>query len=155
MLRAVASSSAAPIVVPVVPTFSAYLSANQTIATNVETKVNCDAVEFNVGGFYNNTTFRFQPTTPGYYQFNITGRGNGTAITAIWFVLRKNNVNIGRLVEAATGGSNSGSMLVYLNGTDYIELFGLVNATSGTVFDVDSTNGINGPRFSACLVRQT
>lgn len=154
MLRA-ASQVVAAVVVPVVPTFSAFLSANQTIAANVETKVSCDTVEFNVGGFYSNTLFRFQPTTSGYYQVNITGRGNGATVTAIWFVLRKNNVNIGRLMETSTGGSNSGSMMVYLNGTDYLELFGLVNAASGTIFDVDGTVGVNGPRFSACLVRQT
>ena len=150
MLRAASQATITP---ASLPAFSAYLSANQVVAANVETKVNCDAVEFNVGGFYNNTTFRFQPTAAGYYQVNITGRGNGTTVTAIWFVLRKNNVNIGRLMESSIGGTNSGSMLVFLNGTDYIELFGLVNAASGTIFDVDSTVGVNGPRYSACLVR--
>ena len=155
MLRAVANASSVTPVVLIVPTFSAFLSANQSISANVETKVACDNVEFNVGGFYSNTNFRFQPTTSGYYQFNVTGRGNGTGVTAVWFVLRKNNVNVGRLIESATStGSNSGAMLIFLNGTVYVELFGLVNATSAPIFETDVAGGANAPRFSACLVRQ-
>ena len=152
MLRAVSQPTT---VTPVVPAFSAYLSTNQAISANVETKVSCDTVEFNIGGGYISALFRFQPSTAGYYQFNVTGRGNGTTVTAVWFVLRKNNVNVGRLMESATAnGSNAGSMLIFLNGTDYVELFGLVNAASAPIFDADVAGGANAPRFSACLVRQ-
>lgn len=151
MLRAVSQpTTVTPVVV--VPTFSAFLVSPQTVAANVDTKVQMTGVDYNIGGGYNSGTFRYTPGTAGYYQVNITGRPGGTTLTAAWFTVYKNGAAYVRLVEALAG-SNAGSVTMFLSATDFIELFGLVNGAT-TTFDAEGTVGLNGPRMSATLIRQ-
>ena len=151
MLRSPGQSSA----VANAPAFSAYLTNNYGLAGGVETKVTLDTVEFNVGGFFSTVNYRFAPTIAGYYQVNVSGRATGTAVSSMWFNVRKNGSNFVRLVESNAGGLTiSGSALIYLNGTDYIEYWGQVTSTSGAAWDTaGSTTGVYGPRMSAYLSR--
>ena len=51
------------------PSFRAFLSANQAVAHGTFTKVNLDLVAHDIGGFYDTSNNRYQPTIPGYYRF--------------------------------------------------------------------------------------
>jgi len=114
------------------PTFNAYLSSNQTVTSNVITKVQINTEEYDLGSCYDNATnYRFTPTTAGIYQVNITVQANGSGGTTIW--LYKNGASIGELARTAGAGAPiSGSRFVTMNGTtDYIEFFAQV--ASGTI----------------------
>ncbi len=139
------------------PAFSGYMSngaSNFSVTTNTATKVPIDTENFDTNSNFDTSTYRFTPTVAGYYQVNgqvalaatsgITQTAayiykNGSAITTT-FLSTTNNT---RLVTSA---------LVYMNGTtDYLELYGLVAATSSPVFGYFGVNV--GCQFSASLVR--
>lgn len=148
---------AAPIVA-VAPTFSAFMTTTQTVTTGIESRAVLDTVEVNLGGAYNTTFSRYTPSVAGYYQINISGRAGGTSVTAAWFFVKKNSSTTSwRLIDGGAGYTNSGSVLILMNGTtDYIELWGVVTGTTPT-FEVDggSPVGSNCPRMSAFLARAT
>ena len=53
------------------PAFRAALTANQgSISHNTYTKLAYDHVDYDMGGYYDFTNSRYQPTIAGYYQFN-------------------------------------------------------------------------------------
>ena len=55
---------------PTGPTFSAYLNANQNIATSTFTKIALNAELFDTDNNFDTSTYRFTPTVAGYYQIN-------------------------------------------------------------------------------------
>lgn len=117
---------------PTNPTFYAFLSSNQTVTSNVATKVQCNSEEFDLGSCYDNATnYRFTPTTAGIYQVNLMIQGNGSSGTTIW--LYKNGSNIREAARTAGAGSPiSAATFVSMNGTtDYLEFYATV--ASGTI----------------------
>lgn len=136
------------------PAFSAYLISNYGLAGGVETKVTLNGIDFNVGGHYSASNYRFTPPIAGFYQVNVSGRATGSGVSSMWFNIRKNGTNVLRMVESNAGGLTIlGSAMIYLNGTDYIEYWGQVSSTSGASFDTaGNTVGLFGPRMSAFLV---
>jgi len=141
------------------PSFSAYANANQSLTSNVATKVILQAEEWDTASAFDSTTnYRFTPTVAGYYQFNATLRWSTTgAASNVWTALYKNGSLYKRSFELGSLNSmQNGQILLSeicsLNGsTDYIELYCLVAGASPSL---DGTSGqAFAPRFSGFLAR--
>ena len=142
------------------PAFSAYLSGNQTISNNTNTKLALNTERFDTNSCYDTTNYRFTPNVAGYYQVNANVDFAGTAGRQYYFFTQpfKNGSGVansaGLLSQAmGTGGDSCAgfSTLVYMNGTtDYLELYVYQYdyTASGTV---QTTAGYTS--FSATLVR--
>lgn len=120
----------------VVPAFSAYASANQTITSSTYTKVQLNAEEFDTASVFDATTnYRFTPNVAGYYQ--ITGKidsSPSTSPTRVISSIYKNGFEFRRLSDSTGNFGYSGGVLVYMNGTtDYLELFGYITATTAVI----------------------
>jgi len=115
-----------------IPTFSVYLSTtNQTITSNVTTKLTLNGENFDTHGYFDSTTnYRFTPKISGYYQLNAATRLTTTSARGCTLSVYKN----GSLLVSASGNDGSGAAtpvvgasigtVVYLNGTtDYIEMY--------------------------------
>ena len=122
------------------PVFRGYLSATQSISSNVNTKVNIDTKTgdglFDTNGYFDTVNKRYVPQIAGYYQFNGTIRVSGTSITRIVSFLYKNGIpyEYGQAINPSSTSSSQHvlvSSLIYMNGTtDYVELNGTATATS-------------------------
>ena len=138
------------------PAFSAYANANQTITSNTFTKIQINTEEFDTNSNFDSTTnYRFTPTVAGYYQVNgSVNNYSSTSPTRLLAVIYKNGTAYKRFFDGAvsTGtffANSEGSALVYLNGSsDYIELYGLIVATTAIV-NTDSSYVY----FQAAMVR--
>ena len=122
------------------PAFSVYGSANQGFTSGVTTKITLDTEVFDTNS--NFASSRFTPTVAGYYQINGKARITGTGQTNSSVSLYKNGSQLIIGSYTATGLAFSiVSTLVFLDGsTDYIELFGYAETTSG------------GPTFQAIAI---
>lgn len=111
--------------------FLAYMNANQVIGTAAFTKLVLDTEVFDVKADYDATTnYRFQPLMAGYYQINMSILSVAAAGAGGVFIgsIYKNGAEYIRCFEVLdtnlTGLSNSGSALIYMNGSsDYIEFY--------------------------------
>jgi len=138
------------------PAFRAYLSATQSITSSVITKVAIDTIDFDTNSWFDTANNRYVPQIAGYYKFDGIVKVTGTSQTQQISYLYKNGAeySIGEINRVATSSSIhlNISDIVYLNGsTDYVELFGLVAASSGTSFLFGTTT--NTSFFSGFLVR--
>jgi hypothetical protein len=137
------------------PAFSAYMSANQTISSGVSTKIAFDTKSFDTNSNYNTTNYRFTPTVAGYYQITVAYgfSGSGGSVTGqLTNQIYKNGstiYQIGRSYAASDFPAVNNSILLYLNGTDYIEVYGNQTATASGVIQ----GGLQFSAFSASLVR--
>jgi hypothetical protein len=136
------------------PAFEAYLSSRQTISTATDTKVQFDTERFDTAGEYDNSTnYRFTPTISGkYFVYSNLGLGAGDndalGIANIYIYL-----NGALYFEGRNDNSNNSqnqkfvsiTSTLVMNGTsDYIEIYGRVNTSSGTpYFEGGSTDGSN------------
>lgn len=145
------------------PAFRVYLNADQTsISDATITKVQFDTEEFDIGGYYDNSTnYRYTPLIAGYYFFMCVIQCSGTNIDQITNNLQKNGTAISWSgpMNADTGASFGGSSvmngaLVFMNGSsDYVESHIFVEVSSGTV----TVEGVNPYRshFEGFLVNRT
>ena len=122
----------------IVPAFSAYNSANQTISSGVFTKMILNTKEFDTNNNFDNTTnYRFTPTVAGYYQVNhYLDSTASTSTTSTHTYIYKNGVQFKQGVYIAGGALTriSCSSLIYLNGTtDYIEFYAYITATTAVI----------------------
>jgi hypothetical protein len=123
------------------PAFEAYLSADQSISNDVNTKVRANTEVFDTDSCYDNSTnYRFTPNVAGKYFVYGAIRFNPNAAVVADYLLSiyKNGVNYSQTYEDP---SNNILDIVNLNifnvidmngTTDYVELFGRLNQTSGT-----------------------
>jgi hypothetical protein len=143
-----------------VPAFRAYQNADQNVTSNTETKVQINTKTgnefFDTHNWFDTSNYRYTPQIAGYYSFSGTIRfaGSSQTVQAIYFYKNGSTYNVGGISRIATSSSIHLNMsdIIYLNGsTDYAELFGLVTATSGTLFDFASPTATS--IFSGFLVR--
>lgn len=117
------------------PTFSAYLSASQTITSaSTYTKVALNTENWDTDNAFDTTNNRFTPLTAGYYQINMVGNCQNNA-RFTWY-LYKNGSIYQRFFdfENSTTYSMGTSTMVYMNGTtDYIELYVWATGSSRSV----------------------
>lgn len=117
------------------PAFSAYMSANQTISTGTNTKLQINTKEFDTATAYDaSTNYRFTPLVAGYYQVNGQVAWNSAASGVTFVSIYKNGSEWKRgsqiTFNAASAVCPNVSALTYFNGsTDYVELY--VNQNSG------------------------
>jgi len=116
------------------PAFSVYLSTSQTISNNVTTKVAFNSENFDTASCFNTSTYRFTPTTAGYYSFSVIVQPqSNSAISGYSFYLTKNGADVGSSNQICYANGNNGyslnpayngSLMYYLNGsTDFVELY--------------------------------
>jgi hypothetical protein len=137
------------------PAFSASANASTTIPTDVLTKVNFQAEEYDTNN--NFASSRFTPTVEGYYQLNSTVRMSGASGTGeMMIVLYKNGAEYHRGwnsqgVQIGSGWwSMSVSSTAYANGTgDYFEIY----VQQGSAANRDTTSGPTITWFNGCMIR--
>jgi hypothetical protein len=133
------------------PAFSAYNTSSQSISSATFTKITFDTEVFDTNN--NFASSRFTPTVAGYYQVNGNMRCGGTSknMSAVSIYKNGSTYGYGNQISGTAGIQLVVSEVVYLNGsTDYVELYGYVDATSPT-FEYANTSA--NCRFSASLVR--
>ena len=116
-----------------VPAFFAYLGSNQTgISNNIATTVQLNTESYDTNGFFNTSSYRFEPTIAGHYQLS-AGVVNPDAATTAYV-----QVDIVGSSPSKSGSSSTGyagvlyarsvvSALLYFNGTTdyaYITVYG-------------------------------
>jgi len=121
------------------PAFSVYLTGNQSVTSNVYTKVTLNTETFDTNNNFDSTTnYRFTPTVAGYYQINGTIMFGGVGMTLGGTYIYKNGASYKNAAQTPNSTYYSGSTVadvIYLNGsTDYIELYGLIIGSSGLIF---------------------
>ena len=126
------------------PAVMAYANSNQTISNNTLTKVEFDAEEFDTdNAFDKDTNYRF--TVPSgkagkYYihaSLYLYGNNNDERLKA--FDIYKNGASVRRTEHfsqnstgRSSGGNTSNSAVLDLSVGDYIEIYGKLDAASGT-----------------------
>ena len=136
------------------PAFSVWKSSDQSVTSNVYTKVTFDNERFDTNSNFASSTFT--PTVEGYYQVNATVRCKGTSVTSTHGAFFKNGVELNRLSGSqgvAQSGFEgiSGGAVIYCNGTtDYIEVYAQIIATSPSIGG--DGNGVVTV-FSGALIR--
>lgn len=131
------------------PSFESYLSADQTIISGTETKLQINNEEFDDGSSYDNTTnYRFLPTIAGKYyvyaqtQINSSDDFDGSAL-----IIKKNGSAVATHAKRHEDNEYYNvSKIIVLNGTtDYVEVFGYQNSGS----DKDFSGGASKTYFGA------
>jgi hypothetical protein len=125
------------------PAFSAYLSANQTITSNVNTKIAFDTEQFDTNSCYNTTNYRFTPNVAGYYFINLNfWTGSATPVVSRYNgKIYKNGSEFFRINDLLTGYGTVGGCLMYLNGTtDYVEAYANLTTTGSAIIEGANQN---------------
>lgn len=125
--------------------FSAYRSSsNQSVTNGVYTKVQLNAENFDTANAFDSTTnYRFTAPFPGIYRFDFAVSCSGTSATTVVAALYKNGSKIlvgseGAAVSSFSEGVSTGSALIQLAASDYIELFVYIGATSPVARTTDT-----------------
>ena len=124
------------------PAFEAYLGSDQTLTNATITKVEFDTEILDTDNCYDNSTnYRFTPTVAGkYYVYTILKlQSSGTdGVVGAYTYIYKNGSSYKR-TQFATSTHQPTAISVYADGiidmngsSDYIEIFGYCNQTSGS-----------------------
>lgn len=120
--------------VTIFPKARAFANANQTITNALFTKIQLNAVTYNVNSNFDPTTnFRFLPTVAGYYsvyaQISLSVSGAGSTNDDVRLAIYKNGSSVS-LNSTNYNTVNGGTLvvnirdLISMNGTtDYLEIF--------------------------------
>jgi hypothetical protein len=144
-----------------IPMALVYLSANQSVTDATDTLVDFDSVSLDTHDWFDTGTHRYTPQIAGYYMITWRVAVNGTTVVQYYSRLRKNGGTVfqGDRLLGISGTTTAGigtavSSWILLNGsTDYVDVTGFVDATSGTQF-YGSNSGV-GSYFQAHLIRRT
>ena len=142
------------------PSFQAYMSSDQTVSSEVSTKLQINTEVWDTDNCYDNSTnYRFTPNVAGkYFVYGAYRFDNGSANTS-----RYAEVSIHKNGTAYTDGTQIGNYgtysfrnmllpvtsLIEFNGsTDYVELFAIRDSNSGTSVN----GGTRNTYFGAFLI---
>jgi hypothetical protein len=140
---------------PKIPTFSARLTSDQSATSNVWTKVQLGTTEWDTDNSYDAVNYRWTPSVAGYYQINVSLRSShgGSFVRTVQSIYKNGSEARTQYLtraETDTGVVTDGfNTLIYLNGTDYIEMYVLIQATSPLI---DTYAEIATTRMSGFLV---
>jgi hypothetical protein len=144
------------------PAFSAHLSANFSVTSDVITKVPLNVVDFDTASCFNNTgstvngipAYAFMPNVAGYYQFNSVLGSAASSLNYSYCRITKNGtLELYSIYGPYSGNTVYGAVagLLYMNGTtDYVELYAGIQG-SGIVVSGHPT--FKNTFLSAALVR--
>ena len=138
------------------PAFEAYLSANQTVGDGVVTKVQIDTEVFDTNGYYDNATnYRYTPLVAGkYFVYGSVYARTATSSALDWgitYIYKNGAVYKEQITQFTNNRGRQASVyistVIDMNGSsDYVEIFGNTNVSSGTP-EFSSFN--NGTYFGA------
>lgn len=116
------------------PVFRAYrATSDQTISSATWTRVTFNTEEFDSDSLFDTSTGRFTPTA-GYYIFTwLVNGGETTTATQVGSQLYKNGSAYAWgtwATPVSSDGRSGGSTVTYMNGTDYVEVYGYVQGAS-------------------------
>ena len=141
------------------PAFEAYASSAQTVSSETLTKAQPNTELFDTNSCYDNSTYKFIPTVAGKYLIWGVIAGYADANTYDTRNVKSLIYKNGSVVRNVTHDIRSyGGRYVMphvqtiqeANGTtDYFELYGFVQAASGTASFQASTSNLDGTRFGA------
>ena len=126
------------------PSFSARMSAHQSVGDNVTTKVAFDTVNFQTSGTYDTGNYRFTPGVAGNYQFMINVVGDSQATANLYAITVKLYKNGSSIAEQSDGvnfnfvdnyprqAPVSFNVTDTSDADDYYEVFTAINDTSST-----------------------
>ena len=147
------------------PAFKAYLSADKEgLTSNSDTKVEFDAIEYDVGGYYDNTTnYRYTPLIAGYYHI-VFSASCGQAVDIDDFILNivKNDIFVTQGRIHLTGVTNDDIFassihtqdIIHMNGTtDYLHCSARVGSEDAT--SPEFRKGTDRTYFSGLLLQRT
>lgn len=105
-----------------------------SITASAWVKVPLDVEDLDTGGWYDPSTYRFQPTVAGYYHIAVTGAPNASAIGGVG--IYKNGAGIAYGTDGSAGTFYKAcSAVVYLNGSsDYVEMWAYSDAGGGQIY---------------------
>jgi hypothetical protein len=122
--------------------------ASQSASNNTDTTVLFNSFVFDTNTFYTASTGKFQPTIPGFYQFNTSLSLVASGISLASCQIRLNNSAVATHTIGVTYNAQpylSNSALIQLNGSsDYVTVVGYITGSSGWLV---------GGSFSGFLVR--
>jgi hypothetical protein len=109
----------------------AMMSANQTITTGAGyTPINFNTETFDIGGYYDNTTYNFTPLVAGYYQAVVNTYYSAGTSSELLTGVRKNGAGGGSTLETLDIITSSNVVthycgtLIFCNGTtDYLTAY--------------------------------
>jgi hypothetical protein len=126
------------------PAFAAFLGADQTVTDATDTVAAINTEIFDSDSDYDTGTYRFTPQVAGTYFLYAGAQLQSNTVTTFnlgQLYIRKNGTKIGHLWNDARSNANGYSKFVSIstvmiaNGsTDYFDVMGYVDATSGTTF---------------------
>ena len=133
----------------------AKLTTNQTITSGSDVQIQYTGVT-DPQGWFNSSTHKFTPTIAGYYNISYSvlwGTGTITLSEQMNTQIHLNGSNqlyiSQSLVNTAMNFTQSGSVIVYLNGTtDYITITGYTSSVSGS----QTVQAGSGTIFTASLI---
>ena len=147
------------------PAFKAFLSETQDgLTSSADTKVNFDAIEYDVGGYYDNTTnYRYTPLIAGYYHI-VFSASCGQAVDIDDFILNivKNDIFVTQGRIHLTGVTNDDIFassihtqdIIHMNGTtDYLHCSARVHSEEATSPEIRL--GMDRSYFSGLLLQRT
>ena len=141
------------------PIFSVARSGAFSIASNVNTRVPYNSVDFDTNSGWNNTSYQYKPTVAGYYQFTwgvlinaLTAGGTQEFFSAIYKNGTTYTWGIDLTPSTVHYSFTSGSCILYLNGsTDYVEIY--VYQNSGAAANIEPSAGAFPMRFTGYMLR--
>jgi hypothetical protein len=131
----------------------------QTLNNGTNTKITYTIEDFDTHGYYNTTNSRFTPTIPGWYFIEATVRcgtgGAGARFDMTLYIDGSASVYAGGQNQTNENDMGTGvATLVYLDGTQYVEVY--VNQNSGSncsvAYNSNAGGGNSINHFSAFLV---
>tara|TARA_R100001198_G_scaffold93738_1_gene75336 strand:- start:46 stop:576 length:531 start_codon:yes stop_codon:yes gene_type:complete len=103
------------------PAFKAVMTSNQAISATTETIIQINSEVFDIGGYFNTSTYRFTPPA-GKYCF-IANVANNTVESYLYGRIYKNGANLAQtLVDATPSVMIPVHVIDEANGTDYYDL---------------------------------
>ena len=134
-----------------VPTFKAVLTATQNIPNAAHTEIQFNSTVFDVGRYFNTSTYRYHPLVAGYYLINASVMIQSTTPDYVEIKVSKNSSATPEFLGRGTESNSVNvyvmaltSGIVYLNGsTDYV--------TASVVHNIGSTQTISANNHETYL----
>ena len=106
------------------PAFRARLSSNQSVSASTWTVLSCATEDFDIGGYYDNSTYKWTPPSGSKFYIHFQVRNN-TGQDYMYCAIYKNGTTEIAMAQAAinSAGILSSGTIIEPNGTDYYQLY--------------------------------
>lgn len=130
-----------------------WLASNQTVTTGVSTKITLNTELIDIGGYFDSSTnYRWTPPAGRYLiNYGVKGIDAGVTAQAIIGKLYFNGSAYHESILPYYDNGNatvSNSLIIDLNGTDYVELFGQTGGTGAVNIGGGRETYLSGYRLS-------